>query len=82
MNEEQIGAGLVVVHREALAASEEIREPARVVVVVSEALDVVLEGVDGAPPDGGGVHVLLVGHPYVQSVGVIELAAEGGLTLK
>ena len=43
---------------------------------------VVLQGVDCAPPDGGGVHVLLVGHPDVQSVGVIELAAEGDFVLK
>ena len=42
----------------------------------------VLVGVDCAPPDGGLVHVLLVGHPHVHLVGVIELAAEGDLTLK
>ena len=42
---------------------------------------VVLQGVHRAPPDGGLVHVLLIGQPDVQSVGVIELAAKGDLTL-
>ena len=42
---------------------------------------VVLQGVHCAPPDGGLVHVLLIRQPDVQSVGVIELAAEGHLTL-
>ena len=48
---EQVGSGgRVVVHREAPAAPEEVGEPGGVVVVLSEALHVVLEGVDA----GGG----------------------------
>ena len=38
-------------------------------------------GVDCAPPDGGLIHVLVIGHPDVQPVGVIKLTAEGDLTL-
>ena len=63
VDEEQIGACSVVVDRESLAASEEIREPARVVVVIFEALDVVLEGVDA----GGGQQADLT-HPAAEAL--------------
>ena len=42
----------------------------------------VLVGVDSAPPYGGLVHVLVIGHPNVKLVGVIELTAKGDLTLQ
>ena len=42
----------------------------------------VLVGVDSAPPYGGLVHVLVIGHPDVKLVGVIELTAKGDLTLQ
>ena len=42
----------------------------------------VLFSVDSAPPDRGLVHVLIIRHPHVKLVGVIELAAKGDLSLQ
>ena len=42
----------------------------------------VLVSVDSAPPDRGLVHVLIIRHPHVKLVGVIELAAKGDLSLQ
>ena len=64
MDVEQVGAGgRVVVHREAPAAPEEVGEPGGVVVVLSEALHVVLEGVDA----GGGQQAHLA-HPAAEAL--------------
>ena len=42
----------------------------------------VLVSVDSAPPDRGLIHVLLMAHPDIKLVGVIELTAKGNLSLK
>ena len=73
VDKEQIGACTIVVDRESPAASEEIREPARVVVVIFEALDVVLEGVDA----GGGQQADLT-HPPAEALAESVAPVESG----